>query len=36
MFVAHKDTEALEIYWSELNHNDIQRESVGGDTLTKE
>ena len=30
MFVAHQDTEALEIYWSELNHNDIQRQTVGG------
>ena len=30
MFVAHQDTEALEIYWAELNHNDIQRQSVGG------
>tara|TARA_R110000744_G_C19141135_1_gene538253 strand:+ start:300 stop:668 length:369 start_codon:yes stop_codon:yes gene_type:complete len=30
MFKAHQDTEALEIYWSELNHNDIQRQLVGG------
>ena len=30
MFKAHQDTEALEIYWSELNHNDIQRQNVGG------
>jgi len=34
MFKAHQDTEALEIYWSELNHNDIQRQSVGGDPNT--
>ena len=30
MFMAHQETEALEIYWTELNHNDIQRENVGG------
>jgi len=29
-FKAHKYTEALEIYWAELDHNDIQRENVGG------
>jgi hypothetical protein len=29
-FIAHQETEALEIYWAELNHNDIQRENVGG------
>ena len=30
MFVAHRETEALEIYWAELNHDAIQRENVGG------
>ena len=29
-FIAHQETEALEIYWAELNHNDIIRENVGG------
>ena len=29
-FDAIYRTEALEIYWSELNHDDIQRSSVGG------
>ena len=29
-FIAHQETEALEIYYCELNHNDIQRENVGG------
>jgi mannose-6-phosphate isomerase-like protein (cupin superfamily) len=29
-FKAIYRTEALEIYWSELNHDDIQRSSVGG------
>ena len=29
-FIAHQETEALEIYWAELNHNDIQRTNVGG------
>jgi quercetin dioxygenase-like cupin family protein len=29
-FEAHQETEALEVYWTELNHNDIMRESVGG------
>ena len=29
-FMAIYRTEALEIYWSELNHDDIQRSSVGG------
>ena len=29
-FIAHRNTEALEIYWAELNHNDIIRENVGG------
>jgi mannose-6-phosphate isomerase-like protein (cupin superfamily) len=29
-FMAHQETEALEIYWTELNHNDIMRENVGG------
>ena len=30
MFTALEDTVALEIYWAELNHNDIQRTNVGG------
>jgi|TARA_R110002012_G_C11495894_1_gene596720 quercetin dioxygenase-like cupin family protein len=30
MFKARRDTKALEIYWSELSLNDIQREIVGG------
>ena len=30
MFIAHQKTEALEIYWTELCHNDIQRETTGG------
>ena len=30
MFKANRDTKALEIYWSELSLNDIQREIVGG------
>jgi quercetin dioxygenase-like cupin family protein len=29
-FMAHQKTEALELYWTELNHNDIMRENVGG------
>jgi len=29
-FHAHQETEALEIYWTELSHNDIIRENVGG------
>ena len=29
-FMAHQETEALELYWTELNHNDIIRENVGG------
>lgn len=29
-FEAHQETEALEIYWTELNHSDIIRETVGG------
>lgn len=29
-FMAHQQTEALEIYWTELSHNDIMRENVGG------
>ena len=29
-FIAHQETEALEIYWAELNHNDIQRTNTGG------
>ena len=29
-FIAHQYTEALEIYWAELNHTDIVRENVGG------
>jgi quercetin dioxygenase-like cupin family protein len=29
-FIAHRNTEALEIYWAELNHHDIIRENVGG------
>lgn len=34
-FKAMKNTEALEIYWAELNHNDIQRTNVGGVSDTK-
>ena len=30
MFNARRDTKALEIYWSELSLNDIEREIVGG------
>ena len=30
MFNARTDTKALEIYWSELHINDIEREIVGG------
>jgi mannose-6-phosphate isomerase-like protein (cupin superfamily) len=33
-FIAHQETEALEIYWAELNHNDIQRTNVGGASYT--
>ena len=29
-FEAHQETEALEIYWTELNHSDIIRETIGG------
>jgi hypothetical protein len=29
-FIAHQQTEALEIYWTELRHSDIIRENVGG------
>ena len=29
-FEALEKTEALEVYWSELNHNDIVRKGVGG------
>ena len=29
-FQAHEETEALEIYWAELNHQDIIRDDVGG------
>jgi mannose-6-phosphate isomerase-like protein (cupin superfamily) len=29
-FQACEDTQALEIYWTELNHNDIIRDNVGG------
>lgn len=28
-FIAKSDVEALEIYWTELNHNDIVRKDVG-------
>lgn len=28
-FIAKTDVKALEIYWTELNHNDIIRKSVG-------
>lgn len=28
-FEALEDTIAFEIYWAEMNHNDIKRESVG-------
>jgi quercetin dioxygenase-like cupin family protein len=35
-FKAIYRTEALEIYWSELNHDDIQRSSVGGAYEEKE
>jgi len=30
MFKSRRDTKALEIYWSELSLNDIEREVVGG------
>ena len=30
MFTALEDTTALEIYWAELNHNDIIRDLIGG------
>jgi len=30
MFTALEDTVALEIYWAELNHNDIHRDLIGG------
>jgi quercetin dioxygenase-like cupin family protein len=30
MFTALEDTRALEIYWAELNHNDIHRDLIGG------
>ena len=30
MFMALEDTIALEIYWAELNHNDIHRDLIGG------
>lgn len=29
-FEALEDTICYEIYWAELNHNDIEREDVGG------
>ena len=29
-FKALEETLAFELYWAEFNHNDIQRESVGG------
>ena len=29
-FIAHQETEALELYWTELKHTDIVRENVGG------
>jgi mannose-6-phosphate isomerase-like protein (cupin superfamily) len=29
-FISSSATTALEIYWSELNHNDIIRKDVGG------
>jgi hypothetical protein len=29
-FVAHQETEALELYCTELKHHDIQRTNVGG------
>jgi len=29
-FHAYEETEALEIYWAELNHQDIIRDDVGG------
>jgi len=29
-FEAVVDTVAFELYWAEFNHNDIERESVGG------
>ena len=31
-FVAHQETEALELYCTELKHHDIQRENVGGES----
>lgn len=30
MFKARRDTKALEVYWSELSLNDIERDVVGG------
>jgi hypothetical protein len=30
MFKARRDTKALEVYWSELSLNDIERDIVGG------
>jgi len=30
MFEALEDTICYEIYWVELNHNDIERETIGG------
>jgi len=29
-FEAEEDTVAFELYWAEFDHNDIERESVGG------
>ena len=34
-FIAHQQTEALEIYWTELRHSDIIRENVGGTSPTE-
>ena len=33
MFAAHQETEALEIYWAQLYHNDITRENTGGENV---
>ena len=33
-FIAPTPVKALEIYWSELDHNDIMRETVGGKSLS--
>lgn len=35
-FEAIEDTTAFELYWAEFDHNDIQRENVGGVKLKSE